>query len=257
MQFRTRIVQITFICTLLGAILAVFLSRVFHRQEPLYQKTVFENSRTMQDDELTPFKGAVTPQNSQTDKVDILGFDRSTSGMAHTAQLTLISILLGAILAALFIGLPNGFAINIWSTGNLALDFRVLTIFLAAIDLWIKYSWAVIVVRWPFSLFHNFTFFLISVTMMGLALSVGYYDAWLAWGTVTCFATFLVYMFTLYTVFKGKSSSLREVVISEDPPYTQRELEELSKSSIAAALIMFLAGMILLYFTLDAYQVLS
>src|SRR5437763_203754 len=143
MQFRRKIVRITLltlISTVFGAILGAFLGHVFHRYRA--------------DTETNP--------NSQSEKLKILKFDRTTSAMAHSAQLTLISILVGAILGALFIGLPNRFAINIWSKSNLDLDFRVLTVFLAAVDLWIKYSWAVIVVRWPFSLLHNFTFFFVT-----------------------------------------------------------------------------------------------
>jgi hypothetical protein len=260
MQFRRKIVRmtlLTLISTLSGAVLGAFLGRVFHRDRALTnQDTLFENSSINQHAELIHLKDAETNRDphTQIEKLDSLKVDRSTSEMAHSAQLTLISILVGAIIGALLAGLPNGFAIHIWSKNYLDLDFRVLATFLAAVDLWIKYSWAVMVIRWPFTVVHNLFYFVITGALMFWALSVGDYNSWLAWAATVSFVITFAYLYNFSTVLKEKRRLHREVGISEDP--RQKELDLLSRSLIISGSIELLVGIIFLYFTLNAFQVL-
>lgn len=116
----------------------------------------------------------------------------------RNAQLTLISILLGAMVAALFIGLPRGYLPELpRSPDMLALDIRAATTFAIAAAIWIQYAWAVIFVHWPFSLLHNVTYFLLSGITMCMGVSVAVPSLWLVWAAITCLGSALAFVLNL------------------------------------------------------------
>lgn len=187
--------------------------------------------------------------------------DLAASSAAHTAQLTLISILLGVVMQALLTGLPVpiNFVSTLLTQQYLSVDFRVLATFLAAIDLWIKYSWGVIIIRWPFSLSHNLIYSLVSGLMIGLAMSVSNLDAWIGWGTAFCFASSLAYIQNMQSAFsekKHREAHSHRPIASEDPPYSTKALTLLRNSSIGNALFILVPGSIGLYSTLNNYHLL-
>jgi hypothetical protein len=105
------------------------------------------------------------------------------SSDARTAQFTLISILLGVILAALLIGLPRGantFAINLFSYEP-GVNLRALAVVLMAAVLWLEYTWGILT-RFVFATpAHNLTYFALAIAATGVALAVADFRAWLAW----------------------------------------------------------------------------
>ena len=120
-------------------------------------------------------------QNSlnETDSAD----DLATGSDARSAQLTLISILLGVILAALFTGLPHGaatFALTV-VTLDLGEAARVVTVLLLAILLWLEYTWNTLARLATTTPAHNLTYFALAMVASGTALAVSDFRAWFAW----------------------------------------------------------------------------
>lgn len=181
--------------------------------------------------------------------------DRARGHLANSAQVTLISILLGAILGALFMGLPPNFAVHVWSLQAVPLDLRVFATFLAAVDIWIEYSWAVIVHRWPFSLTHNLSYFAIAGAMIGVALSVNQLAAWLAWAAVVSLAvaveTFVDLLIPIkHALKKGRLGRTEQQGVL-DKTYMSRLTRFRNQTRLQAALYL-VAVPILLYGSLDA-----
>lgn len=138
-----------------------------------------------------------------------------------------------------------------WHRSNVDLDLRVLATFLAAVDLWIKYSWGIIVVRWPFSLPHNITYSLLCIVMLGFAMSVNDSHAWLLWGVVFCVACSVAYFVNALIAEREnrlKATYAQRGIVSEDRPYTEGELDTLRSSSLVEGLsVLFPAAYIGLY----------
>lgn len=102
----------------------------------------------------------------------------------RTARVTLTSILLGAIVAALVSALPPtpaAFVTNVLRADHLLVDLRVIVLLVAAFNMWLQYSWSVILRLVPFDFLSNLLSFLQAVTMIGAALSVSDGRAWFAW----------------------------------------------------------------------------
>lgn len=102
----------------------------------------------------------------------------------RTARVTLTSILLGAIVAAIVSALPptpTTFVTTVLRGDHLLIDFRVLALLLTAFNMWLQYSWSVILRLVPFDFMSNLLSFLQAITMVGAALSVGDGRAWFAW----------------------------------------------------------------------------
>lgn len=105
------------------------------------------------------------------------------SADARTAQFTLISILLGVILASLLTGLPRGanaFAINLVSYDP-GVCLRALTVVIMAAVLWLEYTWGILTRFVYATTAHNLTYFALAITLSGVALAVADFRAWLAW----------------------------------------------------------------------------
>lgn len=245
---------------MLGITLLTFLGSFFYCKKVAgHQASKLGDTVLKQKKTILPSKDCSPGQEKLFERGENLTYDLASSGAAHTAQLTLISIFLGAIVGALFVGLPQGFFSKLWNWDYVDLDLRALATFLAAIDLWMKYSWGIIVVRWPFSLLHNLVYSLVSGAMLGLAMSVADLNAWLAWGAATCFASFLAYMVNMYTVFREKRHRERHAhkpIASEDPPHSAKDLTILRNSSIGEALFILLLGIPGFYGALNNYYVL-
>lgn len=110
-------------------------------------------------------------------------YNLANSSDARTAQFTLISILLGIILAALLTGLPRGantFAINLISFG-LGVCLRALAVVLMAALLWLEYTWGILTRFVLATPAHNLSYFALGITVSGSALAVADFRAWLAW----------------------------------------------------------------------------
>ncbi len=187
------------------------------------------------------------------------GEDQARGDLALNAQITLISILLGAILGALFIGIPPNFAVHVWSLQALPVDLRVFATFLVAVDTWIEYSWAVIVYRWPLSLTHSLSYFAIAGALIGVALSVDHLAAWLAWAAVVSLAVFVE---TVVDILIPINRSLRtaqtgrtEQEEAAGKSRVTRLIELLNQTRLQAAL--YLVGVpLLLYGAFDASNLL-
>lgn len=115
------------------------------------------------------------------------------SSDARTAQFTLISILLGIVLAALLDGLPRGassFAVSMFASEP-GMLIRVLAVVLMAVLLWLEYTWGVLT-RFVFATpAHNLTYFVLAIVAGGTALSVADFRAWMGWITALAFAAVL------------------------------------------------------------------
>lgn len=179
--------------------------------------------------------------------------DRARSSASHVAQLTLISVLAGAMLGTLITGLPSGFARDVWVPSNVEMDIRVIAIILAIADVWIKFSWSVAVVHWPFSVSHTLLNFLLCVTVIGAGLSVTDSRAWLAWATAFAFAGALTYVFDARVIQKDYRP---QGVLIDDPPYTPIELRSITLSFWWELPLALVYGVVLLYGTLNAFRIL-
>jgi hypothetical protein len=188
---------------------------------------------------------------SQQPEKPTQGGDRARDDLAMSAQVTLISILLGAILGALFAGLPQNFATNAWSLQALPVDLRVFATFLAAVDIWMEYAWAVIVHKWPFSLTHNLSYFAIAGALAGAALSVSELSAWLVWSAVACgAATIATAVDVLRPIEHALKRASREKAAIDDD-YISR-LRKLRTSTRVQFLVYLTAIPVLVYGSLDA-----
>jgi hypothetical protein len=124
------------------------------------------------------------PPSPQT--TDVIGtLMRGPEG--RTARLTVISVLLGAMLAAIVMALPptpDVFVRTILTPDHLLVDLQVLALLLVVFDVWIQFSWGVILGLVPFDFLGNLLTFVTSVTVIGWALSVADFRAWVAWSAV-------------------------------------------------------------------------
>jgi hypothetical protein len=106
---------------------------------------------------------------------------------------TLTSIVLGAIVGALVSALPptpTAFVTTVLRADHLAIDLQVIALLVAAFNIWLQYSWSVILRLVPFDFLSNLLVFLEAMTMLGAALSVSNRRAWFAWvGAVLAMAT--------------------------------------------------------------------
>lgn len=168
------------------------------------------------------------------------------SDAAQTAQLTLISILLAAILGALFIGLPANFPSQIFRPSELVVDIRVLATLLAALDLWIEFAWSVISRSWAFSVAHNVSYFLLTGTFLGLGLTVGQNGPWLAWAAASCFAALLAAIVNSFRPLQ----TLRRTIRHQDRPSAKKHLQIVRSylTNLYKQLVLYLlAGIFLIY----------
>ncbi|HLZ61755.1 MAG TPA: hypothetical protein VKR06_32835 [Ktedonosporobacter sp.] len=233
----------------------ICLNRIFYRKQLLKS----EGHVLKKSDALMPAENTSSERNRQSKIVESFKHDLASSGVAQNAQFALFITLSGTIIGAFLVGLPKDFALNLWSWDMFDQDLRVLATYLMAIDLYIKYCWGMLVVRWPFSLSHNIVYSLVCATMLGFALSMANLNAWLVWGAATCFAYSAAYMQNLYAVHKYKrerEKDSHEQIISEARPHTPDELARLRKSSIGLALYVLIPGICALYGALDNYRVL-
>jgi hypothetical protein len=184
-----------------------------------------------------PLIDLVDPKSAAT-KIDL-----ASTTSSHTAQLTLISILLGVIMGAVVASAPQAFYTPIVNAGIIDFDLRMLATLLAAVDLWIKYSWGIIVVRWPFSLPHNLIYTLVCTCMLGIAVSVNQINAWLFWSSMTCVAGSLAYFSNTWITIqeqKYRASYAARSILSPDPEPTAEEISVLKESSKAEAFIILI-----------------
>ncbi len=125
-----------------------------------------------------------TPPSPQT--TDVIGnLMRGPEG--RTARLTVISVLLGAMLAAIVTALPptpDVFVRTILTPDHLLVDLQVLALLLVVFDVWTQFSWGVILGLVPFDFVGNLLTFVTAVTVIGWALSVADFRAWVAWSAV-------------------------------------------------------------------------
>jgi hypothetical protein len=102
----------------------------------------------------------------------------------RTARLTFISVLLGAMVGAIVAALPptpSTFATTVLAADHLLVDLQVLVMLLIVFNIWIAFSWSVILGLTPFDFLGNLQLFLTAVAVLGWALSVSDYRAWLGW----------------------------------------------------------------------------
>jgi hypothetical protein len=122
-----------------------------------------------------------TPPNPET--TDVIGtLMRGPEG--RTARLTVISVLLGTMLAAIVTALPptpDVFVRTILTPDHLLVDLQVLALLLVVFDVWIQFSWSVLLGVLPFDFAGNLLTFVTAVTVIGWALSVADFRAWVAW----------------------------------------------------------------------------
>jgi len=125
-----------------------------------------------------------TPPSPQT--TDVIGnLMRGPEG--RTARLTVISVLLGAMLAAIVAALPptpEVFVRTILTPGHLLVDLQVLALLLVVFDVWTQFSWSVILGLVPFDFLGNLLTFVTAVVVIGWVLSVADFRAWVAWSAV-------------------------------------------------------------------------
>lgn len=241
---------------LLGAAFSfLFLSRFLYRKqygEPEHR--VLKRSEV-----LILVEGVSLEQERSSEIAEGSEKDLAASSAAQNAQFALFITLSGSIIGAFLVGLPKDFAMNLWHWNQFDQDLRVLATYLMAIDLYIKYCWGMLVVRWPFSLSHNIIYSLVCATMLGFALSMTNLNAWLAWAAATCFAYSAAYIQNVYAVSKYKRERERDAqkqIRSEIEPHTADELAKLRKSSIGLAIYVLIPGICVLYGALDNYRVL-
>lgn len=126
-----------------------------------------------------------TPSSLISRQSDRTANDPANTSDARTAQFTLISILLGVILAALLDGLPRGastFALSVFALDP-GICVRVVVVLLVAALLWLEYTWSIlarVVIATPA---HNLTYFSLAIMASGTALTVADFRAWIAWFT--------------------------------------------------------------------------
>jgi hypothetical protein len=124
------------------------------------------------------------PPSPQT--TDVIGtLMRGPEG--RNARLTVISVLLGAMLAAIVAALPptpDVFVRTILTPGHLLVDLQVLALLLVVFDVWTQFSWSVLLGRVPFDFLGNLLTFVTAVIVIGWALSVADFRAWVAWSAV-------------------------------------------------------------------------
>ena len=233
----------------------ICLNRISYRKQLLKS----EGRLLKQSDALLPAETTSSEQKKSSETAKSFKQDIASSGVAQNAQFALFITLSGTIIGAFLVGLPKDFALNLWNWSQFDQDMRVLATYLMAIDLYIKYCWGILVVRWPFSLSHNIIYSLVCAAMLGFALSMANLNAWLVWGAATCFAYSAAYMQNLYAVSKykrEKESDSHKQIISEARPHTPDELAKLRKSSIGLALYVLIPGICALYGALNNYRVL-
>lgn len=128
--------------------------------------------------------GSSNPRDSDDSQNEADSADDLAKGSdARSAQLTLISILLGVILAALLAGLPHGattFALTA-VTLDLGEAARVVTVLLLGILLWLEYTWNTLARLATATPAHNLTYFALAMVASGAALAVSDFRAWFAW----------------------------------------------------------------------------
>jgi len=130
---------------------------------------------------------------------------------AMTAQFTLIAIVLGLVLGALLFRLTS---FN-WTTGQLL--NHVLTALLAcattlaAIDLWIKYAWGLILYEWPLEPGHNMIYFMVGMCETGLALSIGIISFWLFCAAALSIAAIIAYIYNEKLALQEVSKSAEKL----------------------------------------------
>lgn len=185
----------------------------------------------------------------------------ATSDAARSAQLTLISILLAAILGSLFIGLPPNFAEQVLRTNEWAVDLRVLATLLAAIDLWIEYSWTVLCGTWTFSVAHNLAYFVLTVTLFGLGLTVGQTGPWLWWIAASGGAAILSTAVNAPWPIHAARHTLRHrrSMKSASTAQIMNEIKYLSRYLIfiyVQVILYFIASLFFAYEALQVYHVL-
>jgi hypothetical protein len=108
---------------------------------------------------------------------------RSPEG--RTARLTFISVLLGAMVGTIVAALPptpSAFAMTVLTSDHLLVDLQVSAMLLVVFHTWIAFSWSVILGITPFDFLGNLFLFLTAVMVIGWALSVSDFRAWLGWG---------------------------------------------------------------------------
>src|SRR5690242_11970024 len=99
----------------------------------------WEGKTVMGQDKLSVLQPNVDEKVSKKEREE----DLAQGSDGRTANLTLISILLGVIMAALLAGLPHGattFAISVVSLDH-GETARVVAVALLAILLWLEYTW--------------------------------------------------------------------------------------------------------------------
>jgi len=124
------------------------------------------------------------PPGPQT--TDVLG-DLMRGPEGRTARLTVISVLLGAMLAAIVAALPptpDVFVRTLLTPDHLLVDLQVLALLLVVFDVWTQFRWSVILGLAPFDFLGNFLAFAMAVMVIGWALSVADFRAWVAWSVV-------------------------------------------------------------------------
>lgn len=131
-----------------------------------------------------------TPSSLLSRQSDKAANDPAYKSDARTAQFTLISILLGIILAALLDGLPRGastFALSVFALDP-GICVRVVVVLLVAALLWLEYTWGIlarVVIATPA---HNLTYISLAIMASGTALTVADFRAWIAWFTALTWA---------------------------------------------------------------------
>jgi hypothetical protein len=83
---------------------------------------------------------------------------------------------------------PTTFTTTVLASGHLLLDLQVLAMLLVVFNIWVAFSWSVILGLTPFDFLGNLQLFLTAVAVLGWALSVSDYRAWLGWYVVVAAA---------------------------------------------------------------------
>jgi hypothetical protein len=113
---------------------------------------------------------------------------------ADAARLTVVSVLLGVMLAALVTALPptpTAFVTHVFADTQLLLDLQVLALLGAMFNVWFQQNWATLLSYTISDLFTNVFLFLATVLVIAWALSVSDFRAWVAWGAAVIGLEFL------------------------------------------------------------------
>lgn len=121
-------------------------------------------------------------------------YDLAIGPVAQSAQFNVITIVLGVVLGALLFRLTTlDFAHDTSFHLMLSVVLASATL-IAAIDLWIKYAWGLLLFEWPFEPAHNFIYFFIGATQTAMAVTIDSVQRWVWFAALLCIGAVVAYV---------------------------------------------------------------